>query len=216
MIKRHVEKRSREAAQAQVTITPMDTVQRCSPCLLDLEPSSSVYVKLENTEGKMGPELEELESPSAGTGLETPGQQCPPNEGIWETGRTTASGILTAGVDSNQKGNFFSTTTESVDTRASEKSTRITADITFVQQGHKLRNEENKQFDPGGKGEKAPPWNAAVILLSFAGESWEAPCLCFGFSVSYLFVLCFLNCCSFQVMTSQRAERHEGRRGSSH
>ena len=111
---------------------------------------------------------------------------------------------------------LFSTTTESEDTRASEKSTRITADITFLQQGHKLRNEENKQFDPGGKGEKAPPWNAAVILLSFSGESWEAPCLCFGFSVSYLFVLCFLNCCSFQVMTSQRAERHEGRRGSSH
>ena len=121
MIKRYVEKRTREAAQAQVTVTPMDTVQRCSPCPLDPEPSSSVYVKLENTEGKMGPELEELESPSAGTGLETSGQQCPPNEGIWETGRTTASGILTTGVDSNQEGNFFSTihTTRSVDTRAS-------------------------------------------------------------------------------------------------
>ena len=33
----------------------------------------------------MDPELEEeLESPSAGTGLETPGQQGPPNEGTWE------------------------------------------------------------------------------------------------------------------------------------
>ena len=89
VIKRYVEKRNREAAQAQVTVTPMDTVQRCFPCPLDPEPSSSVYVKLENTEGKMGPELEKLESPSAGTGLETPGQQCPPNEEMWETGRTT-------------------------------------------------------------------------------------------------------------------------------
>ena len=68
-IKEYVEKRSRdEAAQAQVTVTPVDTVQYCSPCSPDPEPSSSVCVKLENTEGKMGPELEELESPSAGTG----------------------------------------------------------------------------------------------------------------------------------------------------
>ena len=79
-IKRYMEKRSREAAQ--VTVTPVDTVQHCcSPCPLDPEPSSSAYVKLENNEGKMDPELEELESPSAGTGLETPGKQCPPNEG---------------------------------------------------------------------------------------------------------------------------------------
>ena len=28
-------------------------------------------------------------------------------------------------------------------------------------------------------------------------------------------LLCFLNFCSFQVITSQRAEKHEGRRGSS-
>ena len=187
VIKRDVEKRSRGAAQAQVTVTPMDTVQRCSPCPLDPEPSSSVYVKLKNTESKMGPELEELESPSARTGLETPGQQCPPNEGIWENGRTTASGILTAGVDSNQGGNFISTTTESVDTRAREKRTRTTADTTFLPQGHKPRSEGNKQFNPGGKGEKAPPWNAAVTLLSFSGESWEAPCLCF--MLCTLFVL---------------------------
>ena len=69
-----------------MTVTPVDTVQHCGPCPLDPEPSSSAYVKLENTEGKMGPELEELESPSAGTGLETPGQQCPPNEGTGDQG----------------------------------------------------------------------------------------------------------------------------------
>ena len=51
VIKRYVEKRSREAAQAQVTVTPVDTAQHSSPCPLDPEPSSSTYVNLENTEG---------------------------------------------------------------------------------------------------------------------------------------------------------------------
>ena len=74
VIKRYVEKRSLEAAQAQVTVTPVDTVQHCSPCPLDPEPSSSVCVKLENNKGKMDPERGQLESPLAGTGLETPGQ----------------------------------------------------------------------------------------------------------------------------------------------
>ena len=56
VIKRYVEKRSREAVQAQVTVTPVDTVQHCSPCPLDPEPSSDVCVKLENNEGRMDPE----------------------------------------------------------------------------------------------------------------------------------------------------------------
>ena len=86
-----MEKRSRdEAAQSQVNVTPVDTVQHCSPCSPNPDMPSGVYFRLENTEGEMGPELEELESPSAGTGLKPPGQQCSPNEGIWETGRTTA------------------------------------------------------------------------------------------------------------------------------
>ena len=58
----------------------------------------------------MGPELEELKSSSAGTDFGTPGQQCPPNEGIWEQGRITANGFLTAGVDSSQGGRIPSTT----------------------------------------------------------------------------------------------------------
>ena len=81
VIKRYVEKRSREAAQAQVTVTPVDTVQHCSPCPLNPEMPPDVCMRLESNKGKMDPELKELESPSAGTGLETPGQQYPPNEG---------------------------------------------------------------------------------------------------------------------------------------
>ena len=142
----------------------------------------------------MDPELDELKSSSAGTGFETPGQQCPPNEGVWEQGRTTANGILTAGVGSSQGGRILSPT-KSVDTRASEKSTRKTfADTSLTtatpsKRRHKTSSEENKQFDPGGKEEKAPPWNAAVTLPSFLGESGEASCLCFVcFSVSALCV----------------------------
>ena len=197
-VKEYVEKWSREAAQAQMTVTPDDTVQHCSPCPPNPDMPSDVCFRLESSEGKMGPELKELESPSAGTGLETRGQQCPPNEGTWDQGRTTASSILTAGVGSNQGGSI-SSPTESGDTRAGNKSTRITADITFLQEGHKPRSEENKQFDPGGKGEKAPSWNAAVTLLSFSGESWEAHCLCFyvcALSVYCLYFV-FLNYCFF-------------------
>ena len=71
VLKRLVEKRGRETAQ--VTVRPVDTVQHCSPCPLDPKPSPDVCVKLENNEGKMDPERGELESSSAGTGLETPG-----------------------------------------------------------------------------------------------------------------------------------------------
>ena len=200
VIKRYVEKRSREAAQTQVTVTPVNTVQHCSPCPPNPDIPSDVCFRLERSEGKMSPELKELESPSTGTGLETLGQQCPPNEEIWETGRTTADGILTAGVGSNQGGSI------SVDTRASTKSTAKFADIssptehvgtlagtaaTPAKRRHKTSSEENKQFDPGGKGEKAPPWNAAVTLLSFSVESWEAPCLCFVLCLYFVCALFF-------------------------
>ena len=200
-IKAYAEKRSRdEATQVQVTVTQVNTVQHASPYPLDLERSPDVCVKLENTEaGKMGPELEELESPSAGTILETPGQQCPPNEGIWEQGRTTAFGILTAGVDSSQKENISSPTTESVDKRV--KDTTTIADIsskvaTPSKRRHKTFSEQNKQFDPGGRRENAPPWDAAVTLLSFFGEKLGAFLSVFYLcSVSALCVLVFRNHC---------------------
>ena len=155
ILKRLVAKRGREATQ--VTVTPVDTVQYCSPSLQAPEPSPDVYFKLENNEGRMDAERGELEPPSAGTGFETPGQQCPPNEGAWEKGRTIADGYSLVGMESNQGGDISLPTTERVDTQA----VRTTASITCLQQGHKPRDEEkgseeNKQFDPGGKGEKGP------------------------------------------------------------
>ena len=148
-----MQRRSREAAQ--VPVTPVETVQYCSPCPLNPEIPSDVHVEMEEKdEGWMNPERDELESPSAGTDFKTPGQQCHP---IWETGQTTADGFLTAGVGSNL-GKHTSPTTERVETRA----VRTTVNITFLQQGHKPKDkekgsEENKQFNPGGEGGEQPP-----------------------------------------------------------
>ena len=157
-LKRLVEKRDREAAQV-TAVTRDDTVQHSSPYPLDPEPSPDVCFNLENEERI---ELEELKSSSAGTGLETPGQQCPLIKGIWETGKTTASGILTAGAGPSRGENISSPAER-------EKSTTTAADIsskaaTPPKRRHKTFSEQNKQFDPGGSGEKAPPWNAAVII----------------------------------------------------
>ena len=97
----------------------------------------------------MGPELKELESPLADTGLETPGQQCPLNEGTWDQGRTTASGILTAGVGSSQGGNISSPTERA-------KSTATVADIsstaaTSENRRHKTSSEEKQAVRPRWK-----------------------------------------------------------------
>ena len=197
ILKRLVEKRDREAAQV-TAVTRDDTVQHCSPISQTPEPPSVVYFNLENEERM---ELDELKSSSAGTGLETPRQQCPPYEGVWEQRRTTANGVLTAAVDSNQGGRVPSPT-ESVDTRA-DKSTRISADPTFLQQGHKTFSEQNKQFDRGRSREKAPRWNAAVTLPSFSGEKLggflSVVYLC---SVYALCVFVFRNYFFPQVITS--------------
>ena len=86
IIEEYVERRSRKATRAQVTaVTRDDTVQHCSPYSPNPDGPSGVYLNLENNEGEMNPGLKgEPKSSSAGTGLETPGQQCPPNEGVWE------------------------------------------------------------------------------------------------------------------------------------
>ena len=69
ILKRLVEKRGREAAQ--VTVTPVDTVQYCNPSPQTPKPSPDVCVNLENSKGRIDPERGELEPPSAGTGLKT-------------------------------------------------------------------------------------------------------------------------------------------------
>ena len=72
-----------------------------------------------------------------------------------------------------ESGGDTSSPTERVGTRAGKTTTTTPAasNIIILQQGRKPRDktasEENKQFDLGGKGEKPPPWNAAVMVLLF-------------------------------------------------
>ena len=106
-IKEYVEERSREEAQAQVTVTPVDTVQHCSPCSPDPDAPSDACIKFESNAGKMGPELEELKSSSAGTGLETPGQQCPLNKGTLELRTNHRLWHLDRGRGSKRRGKYF-------------------------------------------------------------------------------------------------------------
>ena len=188
-MKRYKERRSREAARAQVTaVTRDDTVQHCSPTSQTPEPPSDAYVKLENNEGKMGQELGELKSSSAGTGLETPEQQCPPTEGIWETGKTTVSGILTAGAGPSRGENISSPAERATGTVTVADISSIAA--TPSKRRHKTFSEENKQFDPGEQGEKAR-LGTRLYSTFFSGESGQASC-CFLFVPR---ALCFLCVC---------------------
>ena len=164
-LKRCMEKRVRETAQ--VTAVPRDnTVQPCSLCSPNPDRPSGVLCNLEN-EGTMSQELEELTSTSTSTGLNTPGQLSPPNEGVWETGRIIADGILTAGVNSSQGGRTPS---------PPERATRMVtaADIPLAaatppKRRHKTSSELNKPFDPGGRGEKARLGTRLYLYLSFPG-----------------------------------------------
>ena len=153
MIKRFVERRGRDAAY--VTIAPVDTAHYCSPRSPSSETSFDTRVCAEKKdegmekkdEGRLDPGRYQLETPSASTGFETPGQQCHPK---WETGRTTAAGCLPAGVGSNFGGNTLS---------LAEITTPPAASNTiFLQVSRKPKaNEKNKQFDPGGKEEEPSP-----------------------------------------------------------
>ena len=102
-LKRFVERRGRHAAY--VTVAPIDTALPCSPLSRSSEISFVVCVCMErNDERRMDPEPDQIESSSADTDFETPGQQCLPK---WETGRTTADGCLLVAVGSNFGGNTF-------------------------------------------------------------------------------------------------------------
>ena len=142
-IKRYVETRCRKEAQAQAQMTakPVGTVQHCSPNSPNPDMPSNAFVKLENNEDTMSQELEELTSSSVGTGLETPGQQGPPNEGTLEQRQTTANGFLTKGVGSSEERNIATSTT------TASGISSIAA--TPPKRRHKTSSEENNQFDPG-------------------------------------------------------------------
>ena len=96
----------------------------------------------EKDQGRMNPEPTELELPSACTGLETPGQQCPSNG---ETGRTTADGYLLfwRGLELGGRNTFFPTEI-AVGTRPNSKSTTPPAasNIIFLKAGRKPEDKD--------------------------------------------------------------------------
>ena len=182
MFKWFVEKRDRDTAH--VTAVPADTAQHRSRRLLTPEIPPDVCIGIEKKnkgmeekdQDRMNPEPSELESPSAVTDLETPGQQCPPNE---KTGRTTAGGNLLVGVGSNSEGNTFSPTEIAVGTRPNSKSTTPPAapNSIFLKASRKPEDkekdsEENKQFDPGRKGEKPPPDVCRIFFKTLNKGPW--------------------------------------------
>ena len=160
-LKRFVERRGRDAAH--VTVASIYTAQQpYSPRPHSSELSFDARVCMEKKDkGGMDPERDQLESPSAGMGFETPGQQCPPNGG---TGRITAESCLLVGVGSNLGGNIFSPAERVIGTRAGSVTTTPVASSKTPSlqtrrkpKDKKTGSEENKQSDPGGKGEESPP-----------------------------------------------------------
>ena len=121
-----MEKRDHNVAHA--TIAPVDTAQYRSPGSPNPEISSDAYVCVDMEEkdegGRMNSEPTELELPSTGTGLETPGEQCAPNG---ETGRTTADGCLRVGMGSNSGGNILFLAEIAVEPRPDSKVTTAPA-----------------------------------------------------------------------------------------
>ena len=192
-----------------MTVTRVDTVQYCSPISQAPEPPSDVYFNLENNEDEIGPELETIESSSADADLETPGQQGPPNEGTWEQRRTTTNGFLTAGVDSSIKRNISSSTERATSTVTVAGISSNAA--TPSKQRHKTPNEENKQFDPGGQREKAPPWDAAVTLPFFFGGELGSSLL---FSVCASFCCCRCMCLFSELIFPFTGETYQRSCGS--
>ena len=138
-----MEKRGR--AVAHVIVAPIGTAELSNPQSRCSEISFDVHVCMEvNTEGRMHPEPGELEpsltgtgqleSPSAGTGFEAPGQQCLSN---WEMEQTsTVDGCLLVGVSSNLGKTIFPLEELVIDSPKDKESA----------------NKQNTQFDPGGKG----------------------------------------------------------------
>ena len=107
-------------------------------------------------EGKMEPELGKLKSSLTGKGLEAPGQQCLSN---WEMERTTVDGCLLVDGSSDVGETTFSledfvigTQPDSRTSTSLASSKSICPHMSRKHEDKELTNEENKQFDPGGKG----------------------------------------------------------------
>ena len=143
--------------EAHTIVAPIGTDQPSNPRSRCSEISCDVRVCMEeNTKGRMDPEPLELESSSAGTDFETPGQQCLLN---WEMDRTTVDGCLLVDGTSDLGVNIFSleelvigTQTDSQTSTSFAPSKTVFLHMSWKPEDNELAKEKNKQFDPGGKG----------------------------------------------------------------
>ena len=157
MIKRLVERRERNAAQA--TVAPADTAQYRSPRSTTPEISSDVRVCMEeNKEGMVNPEPTELEHHRLVRVLKHPDSSVPRTGRQDEPLQTAVCSLACLNLGGNT-----SSPTERVGTRAGTATTPVRSlKTTSLKASRKPEDrekgsEENKQFDPGGKGEKPPP-----------------------------------------------------------
>ena len=119
----------RGCAVAHVVVAPINTAKPCNP-RSSSEVSFDVHAYTEgNNEGRMDPEQGRLESPSAGTGFETPEQPCLPN---WGMGRTNVDGCLLVGVSSNLGGNTFLLTELVIRTQNDSQTSTLSASSKTV------------------------------------------------------------------------------------
>ena len=133
-------------------------------------------------------------------GFEAPGQQC---LSYWEMESTTVDGRLLVGVSSNLGGNIFSleqlgigSQTDSQTPTSFASSKPVFLQMSCKPDDNELANEENKQFDPGGKGgshrfEQRMYWYS-FLFLGIHGLECLACFLCFcppACFVLFLFLL---------------------------
>ena len=114
--------------------------------------------------------------------------QCPPTEGIWETGKPTASGILTAGAGPSRGENISS---------PAERATRTVtvADISSIaatpsNEGSRHSVKRTSSLTPESK-ERRPALGRGCTLLSFLGRAGKLRvvfCLCLVLCAFCVFV----------------------------
>ena len=113
----------------------------------------------------MDPELGELKSSSAGTGFKAPGQQCLSN---WEMERTTVDGCSLVDENSNFGENIFFLEELAIGTQTDNQtasSKAVCQKISCKPEDKELISDENKQFDPGGKGGEPTLLRAGVLVF---------------------------------------------------
>ena len=168
----------RGRAAAHMVVAPIGTAQPSNPRSRCSEISFDVHACVEgNTDGSADPESEQLgpssagtdqlESPSAGMGFETPGQQCLSN---WEMERIAVDGCLLVGMSSNLGGNMSSleelVIVMQIDSQTASSKT-VCKKMNRKPKDKEPVSEENKQFDPGGNKGKATSLKSGCTGISF-------------------------------------------------